>query len=34
MNSEEIGYLKDDKAEGFTKSYGNGKYSFVALLPN
>ncbi len=34
MNSEETGYLKDDKAEGFTKSYENGKYSFVALLPN
>jgi serpin B len=34
MNSEESSYLKDDKAEGFTKSYANGKYSFVALLPN
>jgi len=34
MNSEETVFLKDDKAEGFTKSYENGKYSFVALLPN
>lgn len=33
MHSEESGYLKDDKAEGFIKSY-KGKYSFVALLPN
>lgn len=34
MHSEEYGYLKDDKAEGFLKPYKNGKYSFVALLPN
>lgn len=34
MNSEETVYLKDEKAEGFAKSYANGKYSFVALLPN
>ncbi|MBC8059744.1 MAG: serpin family protein [Clostridiaceae bacterium] len=34
MYSEEDWYLKDDKAEGFIKPYKNGKYSFVALIPN
>ena len=34
MHSEETVYLKDDKTEGFAKSYANGKYSFIALLPN
>ena len=34
MYSEEVGYLKDNKAQGFIKPYKNGKYSFVALLPN
>ena len=34
MYSEEYSYLKDDKAQGFIKPYKNGKYSFVALLPN
>lgn len=34
MHSEEKGYLNDGKAQGFVKSYKNGKYSFVALLPN
>ncbi len=34
MHSEEIGYLKDAKAQGFIKPYKDGKYSFVALLPN
>lgn len=34
MNSTERGYLKDDKVQGFIKPYRNGKYSFVALLPN
>ncbi|MDV3426439.1 MAG: serpin family protein, partial [Bacillota bacterium] len=34
MHSEEYGYLKDDKAEGFIKPYKNGKYSFAALLPD
>ena len=34
MFSKEYTYLKDDKAEGFIKPYKDGKYSFVALLPN
>ena len=34
MYSEEEGYLKDSNAQGFIKPYKNGKYSFVALLPN
>lgn len=34
MYSTERGYIKDDKAQGFIKPYKNGKYSFVALLPN
>ena len=34
MYSQEDWYLKDDKAEGFIKPYKDGKYSFVALLPN
>lgn len=34
MFSEEYGYLKDDKAQGFIKPYKKGNYSFVALLPN
>lgn len=34
MHSEEMGYLKYDNVQGFIKPYKNGKYSFVALLPN
>ncbi len=34
MHSEEQGYLKDDKVQGFIKPYKSGKYSFIALLPN
>ncbi|NLZ47173.1 MAG: serine protease [Clostridiales bacterium] len=34
MTSTESYYIKDDKAEGFIKPYKNGKYSFLALLPN
>ena len=34
MYSKETDYIKDDKAQGFIKPYKNGKYSFVALLPN
>jgi serine protease inhibitor len=34
MHSMESGYIKDDKAQGFIKPYKNGKYSFVALLPD
>jgi len=34
MYSQENSYLKDDRSEGFIKPYKNGKYSFVALLPN
>ena len=34
MHSKETGYIKDDKTQGFIKPYKNGKYSFVALLPN
>lgn len=34
MRSNESKYIKDSKATGFIKPYANGKYSFVALLPN
>lgn len=34
MHSEETGYLKDINAQGFIKPYKDGKYSFIALLPN
>lgn len=34
MNSTESRYIEDGKATGFIKDYKNGKYSFVALLPN
>lgn len=34
MYSLEEGYIKDEKAQGFMKPYKDGKYSFVALLPN
>ena len=34
MHSEENWYVKADKVTGFIKPYKNGKYSFLALLPN
>ena len=34
MWSTEYAYYELDKAVGFKKDYKNGKYSFVALLPN
>lgn len=34
MHSEEHAYLEDDMATGFIKYYKDGKYAFVALLPN
>jgi serpin B len=34
MYSLESGYIKDNMAQGFIKPYKDGKYSFVALLPN
>lgn len=34
MISEESKYIDDGKATGFIKDYKDGKYSFVALLPN
>jgi len=34
MSSSEYGYLDDNMATGFTKPYDNGRYEFVALLPN
>lgn len=34
MHSEEQLYMQDDKAQGFVKPYKDGKYAFVALLPN
>jgi len=34
MHSEESKYLNDGKATGFMKPYYNGKYSFMAMLPN
>ena len=33
MHSFESRFLQDDYATGFVKSYKNGEYSFVALLP-
>lgn len=32
--SEESFYLEDENAVGFTKPYKDGKYSFMAMLPN
>ena len=34
MHSTEDIYLQNDKATGFIKPYADGKYSFVAILPN
>lgn len=34
MYSDEYYYLEDDMATGFIKRYADGKYAFVALLPN
>lgn len=34
MHSEEYTYLDDGDATGFIKSYKDGRYCFVALLPN
>lgn len=34
LYSEENIYLKDDDTEGFVKPYKDGKYGFMALLPN
>ncbi|MEG0944839.1 MAG: serpin family protein [Oscillospiraceae bacterium] len=34
MNSQEFCYLKLPNGTGFTKPYADGKYSFVALLPD
>ena len=34
MHGEERVYLQDDHATGFVKYYKEGKYAFVALLPN
>lgn len=34
MHSEESRYIDDGNATGFIKDYKDGKYSFVALLPN
>jgi serine protease inhibitor len=34
MYSLEDRYIKDEKAQGVIKPYKDGKYSFVALLPN
>jgi serpin B len=34
MYSDESKYLEDDMATGFLKPYADGKYAFVALLPN
>lgn len=34
MNSNEYGYIDDGNATGFIKNYKDGKYGFVALLPN
>lgn len=34
MFSVESTYLEDEKATGFIKYYDDGKYAFVALLPN
>jgi serine protease inhibitor len=34
MSSEETKYVNDGRATGFIKDYKDGKYSFLALLPN
>ena len=34
MSSTEYAYYELENAKGFKKDYKNGKYSFVALLPN
>ncbi len=34
MHSQEHVYLEDENATGFMKYYKDGKYAFVALLPN
>lgn len=34
MGSIEHAYLEDEHATGFAKTYGDGDYAFVALLPN
>ncbi len=34
MHGEEHIYLQDDHATGFVKYYKEGKYAFIALLPN
>lgn len=34
MSSTEYAYYELENAKGFKKNYKNGKYSFVALLPN
>ena len=34
MHSTESIYLEDTQATGFRKDYRNGRYSFIALLPN
>ena len=34
MHSEEYSYLEDELATGVMKSFRDGKYAFVALLPN
>ena len=34
MESYEFRYIADDYAKGFIKNYEDGKYAFVALLPN
>ena len=34
MSSTESGYIDDGNATGFVKDYKDGKYSFVALLPD
>ncbi|SHK53389.1 serpin B [Hathewaya proteolytica DSM 3090] len=34
MKSNETYYIEDDKATGFAKPYKDGRYKFVALLPN
>jgi serpin B len=34
MNGSESIYLEDENATGFMKEYKDGKYAFVALLPN
>ena len=34
MSSREWGYLDDGNATGFIKPYKEGKYEFIALLPN